>query len=262
MAARAIWKGIIRLGKVEVPVKLYSAVQDSKIHFRLLHEKDKTPVRQRMVNPRTGEPVPYEEIQRGYELESGEIVILKDEELQQLEPKPNRDIEILRFVDPGRINHQWYDRPYYLGPDGSVEAYFALAGALKRNGEEGVARWTMRGKEYIGALQAEDAYLKVITLHHAEEVVDASSLPRPEGRALEKQELQMAEQLMQALEGDFDPSVYRDEYRDRVLDLLAAKARGGTVEFKKVEEVKPEARSLSEMLRQSIARAREEKEVA
>jgi DNA end-binding protein Ku len=262
MAGRAIWKGVIRFGSISVPVKLYSAVEDRKIHFRLLHQKDQTPVSQKMVHPNTGETIPHEEIRRGYETEDGEIVLLDDEELQSLEPEASRDIEITRFVDPDRINHQWYDRPYYMGPDSDAKSYFALARALEKEKKEGFARWSMRKKRYIGALLAENGYLKMITLRYADEIVDVSELPRPISRPFEKQEIQMAEQLVRALEAEFDPSAYRDEYRDRVLALVETKARGGTVTFEKIKEKKPEVVSLADMLKKSIQRAKEERKIA
>jgi DNA end-binding protein Ku len=255
MGSRALWKAVIRFGSIAVPVKLYSAVQERAVHFRLLHEKDHTPVTQKMVNPNTGEVVPYEEIRRGYETKEGEIVLLEKEELEALEPPPSRDIEVLHFVDPGLISHQWYDRPYYLGPDTDPERYFALAESLEQGRMEGFARWTMRKKRYIGALLAEGGYLKMITLRFAEEVVRAADLPRPEGRPLARQELQMAEQLIRALEGDFNADDYRDEYRDRVRALVETKARGGRVELKRVREKKPKVVSLADLLKQSIERA-------
>lgn len=227
MAARAIWKGVIRFGSAKVPVKLYSAVQDRSVHFRLLHKTDRQPVEQRMIDPERGEAVPNEETRKAYPITRSALVILDREELEQLNPKPSREIEVTRFVDPAEIDHRWYERAYYLGPDQSSAAYFALAEALGRKGKEGVARWTMRNKEYIGALRNEDGYLMLITLRHAEEVVDASHLQAPEGRALDKREVAMAEQLVEALAGPFDPSEFRDEYRQRVIELAEEKARGG-----------------------------------
>lgn len=129
--ARAIWKGVIRFGDHEVPVKLYSAAQDHTVRFRLLHAGTGRPVKQRMVNPETGEVVPYDEIRRGYELEEGTFVVLDDEELEALQPEKSREIESLQFQAPAVIDHRWYDRPYHLGPDGDPEPYFALVSSLE-----------------------------------------------------------------------------------------------------------------------------------
>jgi DNA end-binding protein Ku len=227
-----MWKGVIRFGGVEAPVKLYSAVQDRGVSFRLLDAQTLRPVKQRMVNPITGDPVPYEEIRRGYELEDGVFVVLDEDELESIQPEKSRDIEVTRFLDPAVISHEWYDRPYHLGPDGDTETYYALASALEREQKEGLAHWTMRNKEYAGALRAEDGHLVLITLRHVEEVIPAAALEPPRGREPDERELQMAEQLVSALEDDFDPAEYRDEYRDRVLELVQAKAEGKTLEFR------------------------------
>lgn len=255
MSARAIWKGVIRFGDVGCPVKLYSAVQDRAVHFRLLHEADHVPVEQRMVNSATGEEVPRDRVRKGFDLGDGRFVMLEDEELATLEPEESRDVEITRFVKRGTIRHPWYDRPYWLGPDGDDGAYFGLARALGRQEKEGVARWTMRKKGYLGALVPEDDRLMLITLRSVDEVILAAELEAPGGRPLAKAELDMAEQLVEALAADFDPTEYANEYRARVLELVRAKERGETIEVEAYEPERPEA-PLANVLRQSLERAR------
>lgn len=257
MAARAIWKGVIRFDGAEVPVKFYSAVEDRQVRFRLLHEEDRVPVQQRMVHPGTGEPVPYEEIRRAYELEDGRLVILDDEELEEVQPEVSRDIEITRFLPAGTVGPAWFDRPYWLGPDGGEPAYFGLARAMGERGVEGVARWTMRNKEYRGALRLEGDHLMIVTMRHPAEVVDASRLEAPGGRAAEPRELEMAAQLVGALEDDFDPERYEDTYRNRVRELIEAKAEGKTVEMAEYEERRPTEESLAAVLERSLQAARE-----
>jgi DNA end-binding protein Ku len=154
------------------------------------------------------------------------MVILEDEELEKLEPEDSRDIEITRFVDPSEIDPRWYERAYYLGPHGNTKAYFAAAEALAKKKKEGIAKWVMRDRQYVGALHAEDGYLMLIVLRHAEEIIAADALKPPGGRPLQKREIEMAEQLLGALHGEFDPSEYRDQYRARVLDLVEQKAKG------------------------------------
>jgi DNA end-binding protein Ku len=251
MAARAIWKGVIRFGDVDVPVKLYSAVQDRGVHFRLLHAKDLQPVRQQMVNPGTGKVVEYDDVHRAFQTEEGDLIMLDEEELATLEPPASRDIEITRFVDPAVVTHQWYDRPYYLGPDDDDDAYFALAAALAKQKKEGIARWVMRKKEYVGALRAEGGHLMLMTLRHAGEVVPASELKAPGGRELDKREVKMATQLVAALEDELDMTAFRDDYRDRVLELVEAKAEGKVIRFPKAAK-KTTEKSLAAMLEQSV----------
>lgn len=255
MAARAIWKGVIRFGDVGVPVKLYAAVEDRSVHFRLLHEPDLVPLEQRMVHPVTEEEVPYEEARRGFETPEG-IVVLDEDELEALEPEPSREIEVHRFVPTGEIDHRWYLRPYWLGPDDSDAAYAALARALEEADREGVASWTMRGKEYHGALRVREGRLDLITLRHAEEVVSVADLEAPGGRELAGPERDMAMQLIEALAGEFTPEAWRDEYRARVLELVEAKASGQVVRFEPVRRKGP-AGSLEEALAASLEAARE-----
>ena len=139
MAARAIWKGILKIGSTRIPVKLYSAVQDRTVRFHVLDDRHLMRIKQHMVDRDTGEEVSNEEIQKGYEVEPGSFVILTEEELEAIKPEPSREIEIAEFVPPEQISQQWYERPYYLAPDGDQKNYFALAQALdeSRSGRRG-----------------------------------------------------------------------------------------------------------------------------
>lgn len=226
MAARAIWKGVVHVGTLTVPVKLYSAVQAHTVHFRLLHKTDKQPVKQQLISSETDEPIEYESVKKAFPIARGRLVMLEKEELEKLEPKDSRDIEVTRFVDVGDIDHRWYERAYYLGPDGNEKAYFAAAAALSRKKKEGVARWVMRDKSYVGALRAEQGYLMLITLRHAEEIIAAEALKPPAGRPLAQREVEMAGQLLEALHDEFDPTQFKDEYRERVMELVETKAAG------------------------------------
>jgi DNA end-binding protein Ku len=255
MAARAIWKGQITFGTVTVPVKLYSAVQDKSIRFRLLDRKSREPVKQHMVDPESGEVVDHGSIRRAYQAEDGKLVVLEPEELEKIEPPESRDIEITRFVAPEKINHQWYERPYYLGPDDKGgQSYFTLAAAMREGEVEGVARWVMRRKSYVGALRAEGDYLMLISLRHAGEVVSASALDAPGGRALGKKEVDMAKQLVASMEGELDIDAFRDEYRERVIEYAAAKA-AGKVKKLPAPKAKKADKSLEDVLEKSLAAA-------
>jgi len=261
MAARAIWKGRVRFGGVEVPVKLYSAVEGRTVHFRLLDAERNEPVRQQMVDPEADEPVEHADIRRAVETESGDLVMLTEEELEELEPEPSRVIEVTRFVPGDAISHPWYDRPYYLGPDGSDPEYAALAEALRVEGRTGVARWVMRNKAYAGALRAKGDHLMLVTLRKASEVIPASALEPPGGRDLEKRELEMARQLIGAMEDELDLAAFRDEYRDRVMELVEAKAAGKIVKFPKAPRKRKE-KSLAEDLEKSLAAAKKARKSA
>jgi len=261
MAARAIWKGNLKLSAVKVPVKLYSAVQDKTVRFHILDQKSKTRVRQHMVETESGEEVAAGEIQKGFEVEPGTFVILDQEELAKLEPEASREIEISQFVPPTQIPPEYFDRPYYLGPDGDDAAYFALAEALKKKEREGVARWVMRKQPYVGAVRAVDDHLMLFTLRHAEEVLSAKDLPKPAGRAPDRKELAMATQLVGLLKGDFDPKEYKDEYRERVMEFVEKKAKGHKPRLKLVKS-KAKTAALDKVLSKSIAALKKQKKVA
>lgn len=248
MAARAIWKAVIQCGKLQIPVKLYSAIEDRNIRFRVLSRKDSQPVRQAMVNPETGEIVPHAETRRAYVADNGDRAILETSELAALEPKPSRDIDIVAFLPTEQIDHRWYERPYYLGPDGNSAAYFAFAEAIEDSALEGLARWVMRGKAYMGALCLHQGYPVLMSLRHADEVVAVENLEAPGGAALNPKELDMARQLIGMLAAELDLSNYHDAYRDRVMKLVEAKAKGG----RRLKLVKATAKKPSDDLARAL----------
>ena len=262
MAARAIWKGELKLGSSKIPVKLYSGVTDRTVRFHILDDKHLMRVKQHMVSPDSGEEVAKDEIQKGYEIEPGRFVVVTDEELEELEPKPSREIEIAEFVPPEAISQQWYERPYYLGPDGDMQGYFALVDALENRNREGIAHWVMRNKAYIGALRAEGDYLVLVTLRSAEEVISAKDLPKPAGRAPTQKELGMAKQLVGLLEEDeFNAKDYKDEYRERVMEFIEKKARGKAPRLHAVKS-KRKVSALDSVLEKSLRTLRKEKRAA
>lgn len=250
MAARAMWKGVIALGATKVGVKLYSAVQDRDIHFKLLDPKKKAPVQQRMVKPDSDDEVPYSEVRKGY-LTEGSYVMLEKDELESLAPKASREIEVARFVTTDHLGPEWFVRPYYLGPDNDQDGYFALQQALADSGREGIVHWVMRNTEYSGVLRAVDEHLMLITLRHEDEVVSTKDVRMPSGREHSAKEAQMAEQLVAAFEDEFDPSLYHNEHRERVLELVDAKSKGKRLRLKKVEHKKSEP-NLADALQRSL----------
>lgn len=248
MAARALWKALIQCGPLEVPVKLYSAVEDRNIRFRVLSRKDTQPVRQAMVHPESGEIVAHADTRRAYVGKNGDRTILDPAELSALEPQASRNIDLVAFLPLGQIDHRWYDRPYYLGPDGNSRAYFAFIEAIERSALEGLARWVMRGKAYAGALRLHQGYPVLMSLRHREDVVDMAKLKAPGGAALNPKELHMAQQLIGMLEAELDLSGYHDAYRDRVRELVESKSRGG----KRLKLVKPSAKKPSDDLGRAL----------
>lgn len=239
MAARAIWKGTLTFEGIEIPVKLYSAVEDRNVRFRLLHRKDSQPVRQTLVNPESGETVPFSETQRVYESEEGARVLIGRDELEDMQPAKSREITVLNFLPYEVIDHRWYDRPYYLGPDDSDEAYAALTEVLQDSQREGLAHWVMRNKEYYGALRLFQGYPMLMSLRYEAQVVSTEELTAPEGKPLDNKELSMARQLIGMLESSFEPEEYRDEYRGKVLELIERKQKGGSIKTPAIKRKKP-----------------------
>lgn len=254
--ARAIWKGHIVLGDHEVPIKMYSAIEDRKVHFRLLHEEDKAPVQQHIVRKDTGKDIDKDERRKAYPLTRETAVILQPEDLDKLEPPESRDIHICRFVERSMLSDQWYDRPYYLGPDEDDDSYFALAEALAKKKVIGIARWVMRKKRYLGALGVIDGYVVMSTLRRADQVLSFSNVELAKSNEPQASELKLAEQLVSSISGDFEPELWQDEYRKRMQELIEAKLKG-----KKLVPLKPKPKApdtnLADALKASLAASRE-----
>jgi DNA end-binding protein Ku len=256
-----MWKGQLKIGTTRVPVKLYSAVQDRTVRFNILDDRSKMRVKQHMIDPDSGDEVPNEEIRKGYEIEPGRFVILTPEDLEKLQPPPSRDIEIEEFVDQDKISQQWFERPYYLGPDDGDKEYFALAEALQNQEKEGVAHWVMRNKYYSGVLRSIDDYLYLFTLKDAKEVISANDLAKPTGAAPTQKELAMAQQLVEMLRGDFNAADYKDEYRERVEKFIEQKAKGRAPRLQAVK-TKRKAADLGAALEKSLAALKKGKRAA
>jgi DNA end-binding protein Ku len=256
---RAIWSGTISFGLLNVPVKLYSAVARRGISLREIRESDGTRIRHRRVAEGTDEEVPYEKIVKAYEIAKDRYIPLAKSELEALAPEKSRAIEVQDFVDLAEIDPIYFDSPYYLGPaDGAEKAYSLLAAALESSGKAAIARFVFRNKEHLAALRPSDGVLTLTTMRFADEVVPPTELEDvlPSGKPkVAKQEVEMAERLIESLTRDFDPSAYRDEYREQLLELIERKAEGKDVlTAPATEEPKPTAApDLMAALEESIA---------
>jgi DNA end-binding protein Ku len=255
---RAIWSGAISFGLVNIPVKLYSAVSRKTVRFNQIDAESGQRIRQQRVNPETGEEVPYEQIVKGYEISPDQYVTISNEELEALEPQKTRTIDIEEFVDLEQIDPIHYDHPYYLAPDkGAGKAYKLLLDAMEQADKVGIARVVIRSKENLVALRAYNGALTMETMLFPDEVVDPSSieeLAAADGKTkTTKRELDMAKQLIESLSGDFDPTGYTDEYRERVLELIERKAAGETIIVEAPEPERKEVPDLMAALEASIA---------
>jgi DNA end-binding protein Ku len=257
---RAIWSGAISFGLVNIPVKLYSAVSKKTVRFNQLDGKDGTRIQQKRVNPKTGDEVPYERIVKGYEISPDRYVVVKPEELESVEPRKTHMIEIEDFVEIDQIDPIFYDHPYYLAPGkGATKAYALLLKAMEESGKVGIARVVIRSKEQLVALRAQDGVLHMETMLFGDEVISPDSLEEiPDASELEAsaREVKMAGELIESLSAEFDPSKYRDSYRDQVLDLIERKAEGEEIAVQPDEEERPEVPDLMAALEASIAGAK------
>jgi len=258
--ARAIWSGAISFGLVNIPVKLYSAVSKKTVRFHQLDAKTGSRIAQKRVNPQTGEEVPYEQLVKGYELSPDRYVVVRPEELEAIEPKKTRTIDIEDFVEIDEIDPIYYDHPYYLAPGtGAGKAYGLLLKALKDSGRVGIARVVIRSKEQLVAIRPRGNVLTMETLLFGDEVVspeELGDLPDADEVEVRDREVEMARQLIESLATDFDPSRYRDEYREAVLEMIERKAEGDEIAIQPEEEAPAEVPDLMAALEASIASAK------
>ncbi len=236
---RSIWSGAISFGLVNVPVKLYSAVSRKTVRFHQLHEADGVRIQQKRVCPQHDEEVPYDQIVKGYEIGPDRYVVVTSEELESLDPKKTRTIDIEDFVELDQIDPIFYDHPYYLAPDkGAAKAYGLLLAAMRETGRVAIARVVIRSKEHLTAIRPTGEVLTMATMLFADEVVPTDRLDElpDEPAEVNEREVAMAQQLIESLSTDFDPSKYRDQYRERVMDMIERKAEGEEVAIQPAEE--------------------------
>jgi DNA end-binding protein Ku len=255
---RAIWSGSISFGLLNVPVKLYSAVSKKSVSFRELRAEDGSRIRHKRVAEADGEEVPYEEIVKGYEIAPDQYVMITREELEEIDPKKTRAIEIQDFVDLDDIDPIYFDHPYYLGPDkGADKPYALLAKAMADARKVAIARFVLRNREHLAAIRPMGKVLTMATMRFADEVVspeEVEDVVDADGERPKKREVDMAKSLIDSLTSDFDPASYRDEYREELLGLIERKAKGEAVVEPVSEAPQPtKAPDLMAALEESLA---------
>jgi DNA end-binding protein Ku len=228
---KPIWSGSIQFGLVNIPVSVYSATRSERISFHLLHQKDHARVRNQHICEVEGKVLSNDEIVKGYEFEKDEYVELTDEDFKKVAIKSTKVVEILDFVDYQQIDPVFFDTPYYLVPGkASSKPYNLLREALANSGKVGIGKVAIRQREYLAAVRPHGRVLMLETMHFADEITSSKKLDIPEQDAKsDKRELKVAEQLVQALSSDFDPSKYKDTYREALLELIDQKLKGGPV---------------------------------
>jgi DNA end-binding protein Ku len=252
---RAIWSGAVSFGLVNVPIKMYSAIDEKDLHFHLLHVKDDSRIGYEKVCKKEGTPVADDEIVKAYEVEDGEYVYMTDEDFEAAEGENFRTIDISDFVPYDDIDPIYFERTYYLAPgDGGEKVYALFVRAMERSGLSGIGTYVMRGKQHLGALRVRDGVLTLEKLYFADEIrpVDDIDVPKV---SVGKRELEMANDLIEQFSGSFEPEKYEDTYRKALLDVIKAKRKGKGVH---VEPRKPDEEPVDIMaaLRASLEAAK------
>jgi DNA end-binding protein Ku len=255
--ARAIWSGAISFGLVNVPVKLYSATSPKTVRFHQLSSKTGARIKQKRVDPTTDEEVAYEDIVKGYELSPDRYVRIEPEELDALDAKATKSIDIEEFVDLSEIDPLYYDHSYYLAPTaGGAKAYRLLLDAMRESQKVGIGRVVLRSKQQLCALRPAGEVLTMTTMLWGDEVLSPERMDELESVAETEatpRELKMAEQLIESLSAHFEPDKFHDEYRERVLDLIERKAAGEHIEIQPQVEEPAAAPDLMAALEASLA---------
>ena len=224
---RAMWKGSIAFGLVNIPIELYSAVRNHRPKFRLLHAKDESPVQYERVCQSEGKPVAWEDLVKGYEYEKGQFVVLTKDDFKTAALEKTKTIDILDFVDPKEIDERYFETPYYLQPaKGAERAYALLREAIRQSGRIGIAKIILRDAQHLAAVEAIDDAIVLTMMRFADELADMGEFRFPKADDLRKPELNMAVQLIENLASKWEPQKYTDEYRDNLLRLIEAKLKG------------------------------------
>jgi DNA end-binding protein Ku len=252
--ARALWKGSIAFGLVNIPVELHTAVRDSRPRFRMLHAEDKSPVRFERVCQREGKPVAWEELVKGFEYEKGRFVVLTKEDFKTAALEKSRTVDIRSFVKPEDIDDRFFESAYYLVPaKGGERAYALLREALRETGLVGIATLVLRDAQHLAALEVVGEALVLTLMRYAEELVDVGEYHFPAATDIRKPELQMARTLVENLADSWDPSQYTDQYRENLMKIIKAKMKGKAAKLTAPEEPRQaEVVDLMERLRQSL----------
>jgi DNA end-binding protein Ku len=252
--ARALWKGSISFGLVNIPIELHTAVRQSRPKFRMLHAKDKSPVRFERVCIRDGTPVAWDDLVKGYEYQKGHFVILTKDDFKSAALEKTRTVDIIDFVKAEEIDDRYFETPYYLTPaKGGERAYALLREAIRESERIGVAKFILRDTQHLAALEVIDDALVLTMMRFADELVDAEKLEFPSAEGVRKPELDMAKALVNSLAADWDPSKYTDDYRDNLMRIIQSKIKGRPVKLEEAAEPRQaDVVDLMERLRRSL----------
>ena len=256
--ARALWTGSLSFGLVNIPIEIHTAVRDKGPHFRLLRRTDKSRIQFQRVAEKDGEVVEWDDIVKGYEVAKGQYIVLTPEDFEKAALKKDRVIDIQDFVKSEAIDDRFFDKPYYLLPGkGGDRAYALLREAIKSSGQIGVAKFVLRSKQRLAAIEAIGDALVLSTMRFRDELAKLEEFDFPAEKAVQKRELQMAQRLIQEFAADWDPEKYTDDYRHNIMKIVEAKRDRTKPEL--VPEADPQSAQvidLMERLRKSLGTKR------
>lgn len=257
---RAIWKGSISFGLVNIPIALYPATRREELKFRLLRKKDLSPVNYKRVAEKDGREVPWGEIVKGYEYEKGKFVVLDDKDFQRVDLEATQTVDIQDFVDLDEIDPMFFYKPYYLEPQkGGDKAYVLLREALADGKKVGIAKVVIKTRQYLAGVKTLKHALVLELMHFAEELLDAEKLNVPKTLEVGKREKEMAEALVKNMSSKWDPKKYKDDYREALMEVIEEKVESGGKEIKeKPKEKKPSSKviDLVAVLQESLAQSK------
>jgi DNA end-binding protein Ku len=252
---RALWKGSISFGLVNIPVELHTAVRDHRPRFRMLHAKDKSPVKFQRVCQRDGHPVAWDDLVKGYEYAKGRFVVVTKDDFEAAALEKTRTVDIIDFVEADEIDDRFFETPYYLVPSkAGGRAYALLRTAIRESGRIGIAKFILREAQHLAAVEVIEQAIVLTVMRFADELVDVGQFDLPSEAGQRKAEVEMAKTLVGNLAADWDPSKYTDEYRDNLMRVIRAKMKGTTVELEPAAKPR-EAKvvDLMERLQRSLA---------
>jgi DNA end-binding protein Ku len=253
---RAIWKGSISFGLVNIPIALYPATRKEELKFRLLRKSDLSPVNYKRVAERDGREVPWDQVVKGYEYEKGKYIVLKDEDFQRVDLEATQTVDIQDFVDLHEIDPVFFYKPYYLEPQkGGDRAYVLLRDSLQESKKVGIAKVVIKTRQYLAGVKPEDGALVLELMHFAEELADTSKLHIPKKVEVGKREMNMATQLIDSMSSKWSPKKYRDEYREALMEVIEEKVEAGGKEIEEKPKKAPKPTKvidLVEVLQKSL----------
>src|ERR671924_246369 len=263
--ARAIWKGSISFGLVNIPIALYPATRREELRFRLLRAKDLSPVNYKRVAEKDGKEVPWDQIVKGYEYEKGKYVVLKDEDFQRVDLEATQTVDIQDFVDQEEIDPMFFYKPYYLEPQkGGDKAYALLRDSLKETNKVGVAKVVIKTRQYLAGVKPEDGVLVLELMHFADELADPEKLHVPKKTEVGKREMNMAKSLIDSMTSKWQPEKYKDDYREALMEVIEEKVEAGGKEIEEKPKKAPKPTKVIDLvavLQQSLEKSGAKKNV-